>query len=567
MRKWISFVVPSVLFVVIVAVTWSVFLPWFNGEDLSAQVTGASEVAVIYDEILNLPGCKLSGSKLCSQLDGTPNNVLQKTHKIARFVPDTGYLAVYFKERDGGGFNAEGGLNSSSFVFLKNNGEEVSLAKGLQIFEKGEVDIEFFQPYTSQERLAVSYEVVVYYLPHTRQQKDSFLFAIRDDETDFDDFKEDNELNIDQLCRELGSNSRIPEICPGSVEASGGSSVLEPGFSPTGAVSDPSNLAELDFSGRANRPPVLSVSNDLRLTFIGEPVTIKLDDIVDPDGKCQSFQFQWQKPTRMVVSEFEINDRFGDLFFVPGNEGSFTLRVMAKEVCGNVVGNLTSQALTIRVIVNNKSTDFRDLASAPGFQNYIYDLYHISAMQGYDDGTMRPNRSVNRAEFLKLLFSTLNYDIPDTTYSARYPDVIPTDWFAPFVYQADVLGVIKGYPDGKFHPERTINLAEALKILVQFTDIEVKDSLEVVFGDVDYRDWYSRYIQTAYREGILEDIVPGRNVFPNQAITRAKAAKLIVRSFLFPVNRINYTNADVRRSPDEFEDFSSFDYKVEESLR
>lgn len=567
MRKWVNTVIPVVLFVAALLLSWMVFLPWFDAENLAAQVTSGSQLTTVYDEILSLPGCRVSGTPTCSQVDGTPSSVLKKTHTITRFVPDSGYLAAYFREREGGDFNADGGLNASSFEFVKTNGERVTLAKGLQVFEKGEIEISFEQPYTTQERLAASYEIVVYYLPHTRQQKDSFLFAIRDEETDFDDFKDDNENNIDRLCQELKNNSRIPEVCPGGRDDAISSGASEPGFGPTGGTSDPSNLAELDFSGRASRAPELSVSNNLRLTFIGEPVKITLDDVYDPDGKCGFFQYQWQKPTRMVVSEFQIDDTFGDLFFVPGNEGSFTLRARVKEVCGNELGNLTSEALNIRVVVNNKQTDFRDLASAPGFQNYIYDLYHIGSMQGYDDGTMRPNRAVNRAEFLKLVFATLNYDISETIYSARYPDVVPTDWFAPFVYQADVLGVIKGYPDGKFHPGRTINLAEALKILMMFTDIEVKDSLEVVFGDVDYRDWYSRYIQTAYREGILENVTPGRNVFPNQAITRAKAAKLIVRTFLFPVNRINYTNADVRRSPDEFEDFSSFDYKVEESLR
>jgi len=568
MKKWIPLAGTSITMVLLISVLWGWLLPSFQeGQYYTAQVT-APQVTTLYDQVLNLPGCGLGGTNSCAIIDGTTTSQTGKTVTIRRFVPSSGYVAVYFRDLGGTPLNADGGFSSSRASYETVGGKTFSLARGLQVFERGNVILEFDQPHDADIRYPTSYEFVISYLPHSEIERLGFLSQIQDNQRVFEQFKEDHSGDIDPLCDKLATSQRIPAACPQSArqQATGSSPQKGGTVTETGGVSDPFSLPELDFSGTPVRAPLLTVKADYIQAFIGEPVTIRLTT-EDPDGKCGFFQYSWEKPRRFRVTDFKIDDQYGDLFFRPQQSGSYPLRVTATEVCGRELGNLSSNPLTIRILVNDKATAFSDLSSAPGTQNYLYDLYHIGSLKGYADGTMQPNKSINRAEFLKLIFETLQYRLPETVFSARYPDVRPTDWFAPYVHQADVLGVIKGYPDGRFHPERTVNLVEALKMAMMFTTLEIADSVEVTFGDVDYRDWYSRYVQTAYREGILEDITPGRNVYPNQPLTRAKAAMIIVRTFLFPVNHINYTNTDVLRKPDEFENFSSFDYKTEDSLR
>ena len=466
-------------------------------------------------------------------------------------------MAVFFEDQTNyvGGYN--GGLTLDDVFFEPNTGGQVLLGNGMQVFERGNVVFEFLQPYRSDERLAVDYEIVVYYLPHTEIQRQGFLTRLQDDASDFFEYKELQKTNVQPLCDSLSRTDQRPEICPENTGPTTGSGDL--GSSGDPLVTDPNDLPELDFSGRPTRAPEITLREDLKQTFINEPVTLEVAEVFDPDGKCQFFQFAWQKPSNMQVSSVDVDPRYGDLFFIPNNVGVFTLQLRVQEACDDL-GTLRSQPVYVQVVVKDKATAFTDLAEAPQYQNAILQLYHLGVVQGYPDGTMRPNAPINRAEFLKILFETLDYRIDQSVFSPRYKDVQPGEWFAPYVSQADVLGVIKGYPDGNFHPGWTVNLVEALKMAMNFSTLEILDDDIISFPDVENTDWFSRYVKTAYRNDILNTLVPGQPVKPAELLTRGKAMQIVVRTLLFPVNKINYVNEDVQRAPVEYQDFTSFIY-------
>lgn len=525
------------------------FLFFFSFPLAHAQ---SSEVIKLYDDVLRLPGCKFAGSESCAVLDGTLKSDVKKTVSLSRFVPGSGYIAVYFSNRTPTP-NSQGGFDSLQAFFEPSSGGRVELGGGLQIFERGNLVVEFVQPYTASERFPVEFDFVFYYLPHTEEKRQQFLSILQDDPNKFADFKEQNDDEISALCTALRTASKIPEVCPQS------SPSLDLPSEPGSFTTNPNTLPELDFSGRPTRRPVVTLENTERLVFVGEPVTIRVKSLYDPDGKCQLYGFQWRKSDQLQARNASVDPYLGDLFFIPENTGVYTLTFQAREACKEL-GNLPSEIESLRLIVNDKSVIFPDINQAPGFQNAIYQLYHLGVLKGYPDGTIRPNELVNRAEFLKMIFETLQYRIDQQVFSPRYPDILPSDWFAYYIWQADTLGVIKGYPDGRFRPEQSVNLAEALKMVMHFSTLDIQDSQVYSFADFTSEDWYSRYVQTAFREGILDDIQPGGAVRAWRPITRGKAALIIVRTLLFPVNRINPTDKDVLRQPDQFEDFSSFQY-------
>ncbi|MDD5041907.1 MAG: S-layer homology domain-containing protein [Candidatus Peribacteraceae bacterium] len=146
-------------------------------------------------------------------------------------------------------------------------------------------------------------------------------------------------------------------------------------------------------------------------------------------------------------------------------------------------------------------------------------------LQGYPDGTFRPDQPVNRAEFLKLAMRASAAEVIPPVDTACFPDIDPAAWYASFVCAAKRDGLIAGDAlDGidasqwRFHPSRTVNYAEAAKILMRtfgIAELPVKANV-----------WYAPFLATAEAEGIE---LPG--VHPSDALTRGEVAQLAA-SFL-----------------------------------
>lgn len=109
-------------------------------------------------------------------------------------------------------------------------------------------------------------------------------------------------------------------------------------------------------------------------------------------------------------------------------------------------------------------TTFVDVPmSHPHYDAIIWAKKNI-IVQGYSDGTFRPDANINRAEFLKILVDPRDAECKGSRY--KYPDVNPRDWFYTYVISASCNGVVRGYDDNTFRPANNINVAEAAKIIV-----------------------------------------------------------------------------------------------------
>ena len=149
--------------------------------------------------------------------------------------------------------------------------------------------------------------------------------------------------------------------------------------------------------------------------------------------------------------------------------------------------------------------DFTDVSSkyadAPFSQPVaagVSVLTNLGAVQGNPDGTFAPNRTVNRAEFLKIAFLSNSSISVSASDSARcFPDVHAADWFSRYVCLAKVRKTVGGYPDGQFRPENAVNYAEALKMLGEMyhvkTDLDLASPLTW---------WYFPYQEGAKNAGL-----------------------------------------------------------------
>jgi hypothetical protein len=160
-------------------------------------------------------------------------------------------------------------------------------------------------------------------------------------------------------------------------------------------------------------------------------------------------------------------------------------------------------------------------------ETYIIELVTDKVMKGYDDGTFRPDQSMNRAEFTKTVLTALNYSIPDEITSSDFSDVPATEWYAPYTHVAKQFQIITGYDDGTFRPNNNITRAEAVKTLLEAANIEIEIPTETIFSDVDLNEWYAPYVVKAHAMGIVSGYEDGR-FGVNDPITRAQVTKIIV---------------------------------------
>ena len=152
---------------------------------------------------------------------------------------------------------------------------------------------------------------------------------------------------------------------------------------------------------------------------------------------------------------------------------------------------------------------------------------HYAYLLGYEDGTVRPNGSISRAEVATVLFRLLKDDVraQNLTKDNAYSDVSDTAWYAAAVSTLSKMGVISGYPDGTFRPNAPITRAEFAAMIARFD--ETARSADTPFTDISGH-WAENAIGKAYGNGWVEG--SSKTVFcPESNLTRAETATLLNR--------------------------------------
>lgn len=152
---------------------------------------------------------------------------------------------------------------------------------------------------------------------------------------------------------------------------------------------------------------------------------------------------------------------------------------------------------------------------------------HYAYIQGYADGTVRPNANITRAQVATIFFRLLDEDVRSdylTTYNT-FPDVNADYWANTAISTMASLGVINGRNSGLFDPDAYITRAEFAAICARFDDSNVSgfDSFTDTFGH-----WAEEEIGRAAALGWIQGYDDG-TFRPNQYITRAQAVTMINR--------------------------------------
>lgn len=124
-------------------------------------------------------------------------------------------------------------------------------------------------------------------------------------------------------------------------------------------------------------------------------------------------------------------------------------------------------------------------------------------MTGSEDGAFHPELGLTRCELVKVAVLVTNVPLKATAVVKSFPDLPSDNWCTPYVNVTS----LNGYPDGTFKPNRKVTQIEALKIIFGSTGFLVDSpwqEINLPFSDVKPTDWWAPYI----KHGIDKKIIP-----------------------------------------------------------
>lgn len=211
----------------------------------------------------------------------------------------------------------------------------------------------------------------------------------------------------------------------------------------------------------------------------------------------------------------------------------------------------------------NTNPNTMKIASITDIQNHwakksIDYLVNKKILNGYPDGTFKPNNYISREEAVKIIVLALNKE-PKQDQKSKFPDVAEGFWAEEYINVAKDENIITGYPDGQFGLGTNLKRGEMAAILVRSFGLKPTNAQgSLPFSDVEKGHWAYKDILTLYQQGVVKGY-PDGTYGPESTITRAEFATFVER-ILNPVKEEN-------PSPNPTEEITAFSFDFEKMLK
>lgn len=176
-------------------------------------------------------------------------------------------------------------------------------------------------------------------------------------------------------------------------------------------------------------------------------------------------------------------------------------------------------------------------------KNEIVSLSIQGIINGYPDRLFKPNNPLTRSELIYLLDKAIGFEMDGSNaLQEEFKDIPNSYWAYDSIVAAKQYGIVEGYPDGTFRPNQTVTREEMAAFLYRalYSDLssltqnpsvtnEVYGSEQpIFFEDVPNLHWAAKEINTLASDGVIKGIREG--IFGlGERVTRAEAATMIYR--------------------------------------
>ncbi|MCL2125658.1 MAG: S-layer homology domain-containing protein [Oscillospiraceae bacterium] len=158
-------------------------------------------------------------------------------------------------------------------------------------------------------------------------------------------------------------------------------------------------------------------------------------------------------------------------------------------------------------------------------------LTEAGIIDGYEDGTYRPNNDVTRAEWAKIMIGAAG--LPADDLSVLFTDAVEDQWYIPFINAA--ADYLPGYDDDSYHPNEAALREDVIVSMAMLKGYDVSaadDSCLDQFSDADtIADDARAYVALAVENGLIGGFNDG-TIRPDATLNRAQAAIILWRAFM-----------------------------------
>jgi hypothetical protein len=188
---------------------------------------------------------------------------------------------------------------------------------------------------------------------------------------------------------------------------------------------------------------------------------------------------------------------------------------------------------TLAISRETGSNPFTDVADGVWYYNAVQNAYSAKLLQGVSDASFAPDTAVSRGMLVTILWR-LSGSAADT--SKPFTDVAANAWYASAAAWAQKQGFVNGYPDGTFRPDAPVSRQELMTILWRFAAKQGAAQTSGIRVIADYADagTVADYASTAVCGMVEHGVVNGvgtnpARLAPAEGATRAQLAVILQR--------------------------------------
>ncbi|MCR4427859.1 MAG: S-layer homology domain-containing protein, partial [Caldiserica bacterium] len=237
----------------------------------------------------------------------------------------------------------------------------------------------------------------------------------------------------------------------------------------------------------------------------------------------ETYEVQWSvKNSPRIPNQVDIylskdNGENWELVGTSTTMGSFSWTIPSSQVTRNALLKVSwVTSLEHSILDEDQSGSFfiifRDVPLDFWSFHEVMNLAELGIIIGYPDYLFRPENSVTRAEFSKMILLALGLS-PKVPQGNVFPDVPTSHWACGYIEAAYEHGLVIGYPDGNFRPEGQITIAEILTVIVRamgWAPVNPPSTVQILirvspdaFRFISTEDWFYKYVGASIVHGIL----------------------------------------------------------------